>query len=187
MIPSPEECLQLMTSYAMLDNIRAHSIMVARVADYLSEELQRRGAGISHRAVIAGALLHDIAKTECIRTGCDHASEGREICLRHGFVEIADIVGDHVVIRNGGAAPLGEREIVYYADKRVTHEAIVGLAQRRDYILARYGNDDPRRIAAIEKNFLRCQRMEREIFALLDIEPEQLAATVLHRNTTFLT
>ncbi len=43
MIPSPEECFRRMQQYAMLDNIKDHSIMVARIAEFLAAELTAAG------------------------------------------------------------------------------------------------------------------------------------------------
>ena len=45
--------------------------------------------------------------------------------------EIADIVGEHVTLKSYD--PVGfitEQEIVYYADKRVNHAAVVSLEER---------------------------------------------------------
>ena len=54
--------------------------------------------------------------------------------------EIAPIVGEHVRLKNyhlNGA--FSEKEVVYYADKRVKHDRVVTLKERQDYIIERYG------------------------------------------------
>ncbi len=46
MIPTRDECFRLMSQYGMLDHIMHHSIKVAKVALFLSTELNKRGQRI---------------------------------------------------------------------------------------------------------------------------------------------
>jgi len=167
-----------MTEYGMLDNIRAHSLMVARIAELLALALQRRGEAIDLPLTVAAALLHDIAKTLCLDNDASHAAQGRDLCLRHGYHELAPLVFQHVVLADPcfPACPLSAKELVYYADKRVNHDQVVSLEERRAYIAGRYGHDDPRRLQAIEENFQRCRGIEAAIFAGLDFTADELAA-----------
>ena len=83
----------------MLDNIRWHSLVVARLAVTLHAGLLAMQPGrvqADMGLVMAGALLHDIAKTPCLAGNCHHAELGAEICLAEGFPEVAYIVGQHV-------------------------------------------------------------------------------------------
>jgi len=185
-IPDTALCFQYMDQYGMLENIRRHSIVVARIGEYLVEELAGAMHGLSRELVLAGALLHDIAKTECIKNGCDHARLGGEICHQLGLDEVVAIVDEHVVLKNGISPDvITEKEIVYYADKRVNHETIVGLDERLAYIIDRYGNNDPERETAILRNFDICRLTEAKIFRFLDFEADELAAAVLVRPTPF--
>lgn len=175
MIPTVAACFQLMDRYRMLDNIRDHSIIVARLSTLLAEEAGRAGVDLSLPLVVAAALLHDIGKTACLDNGRDHAVLGRDICLEHGFTELAGIVGDHVQLRDNHLPLITESEIVFYADKRVTHEQVVSLEDRHEYILARYGNNDPVRIAAIRSNCRKWWDLEKAIFAVLPFGPAEVA------------
>jgi len=176
MIPSLEECRQLMADYQMLANIKAHSIVVAKIAEFLTGSLAAAGVLISVELTISGALLHDIAKTSCLETKEDHAQKGKEICLRHGYDDVAAIVQEHVILQGGLAAHgLTATEVVYYADKRVNHHEIVTLDQRLAYIVERYGLGDHRRCRAIEKNFQICRTVEAEIFKKMPFQPSELA------------
>ena len=187
MIPTPTECFLRMEEYRMLDNIRDHSIVVARITEYLVAHLMATGSQLSMPLAVAGALLHDIGKTPCLGSDDDHAGVGKDICLAHDYQELASIVGEHVVLRNGLPKDgVSEKEIVYYSDKRVTHDKIVSLADRKRYILDRYGNNDERRFLAIERNFLTCQRLEERLFARLPIAPEQIAEAVQQHQSSFL-
>jgi putative nucleotidyltransferase with HDIG domain len=178
MIPTVAECFQLMDRYRMLDNIRDHSIIVARVATLLGENLVRIGLDISVPLAVSAALLHDIGKTACLDNDRDHAAFGREICLEHGYDELAGIVGDHVLLPNSLLPKISENELVFYADKRVNHEQVVSLGEREEYILERYGNKDPGRIAAIRANSRQWREAEEILFAFLPFAPEEVAALI---------
>jgi putative nucleotidyltransferase with HDIG domain len=181
-IPDTATCIQLMEEYQMLDNIRHHSLMVAKVADVLILELLDDPSGSSapeRSLVLAGALLHDIAKTQCLDGSCEHAETGAEICGRHGYPEVAEIVREHVILRDHDlnrykSGQFTPREIVYYADKRVRHEQIVSLEERLEYILEQYGNNDPERHQLIRENFQRCLELEQALFTYLPFNADAL-------------
>jgi len=160
----------------MLPNIRAHSEMVARVAWLIGQGLAQSGRELSLELIVSSALLHDIAKTECLETELRHDEQGRDICLRHGLNELAEIVAEHVVLKNGVPEHCTEKEIVYYADKRVLHDQVVELDLRLDYIIRRYGNGDEGLHAKIQQNFIQARVIERMLFAELDFSPEELGA-----------
>lgn len=175
MIPSPEDCFEYMEKYGMLENIKAHSIIVERVAVIIARELQNKVDAISLERVTAGALMHDIGKTLCLNSSDDHAAKGKEICLQNDLHEIADIVGEHVRLRNyGPSVPIGDKEVVYYADKRVNHDAIVSLDERLAYLLDRYGKNQEYICQRIRDNFDQCRALEKRLFAELPFLPEDL-------------
>ncbi len=179
MIPSVEECFKFMEKYRMLDNIRAHSIMVEKVANMIARGLQDVGVDVSLGKVKAGALMHDIGKTPCLNTNEDHSAKGREICLQNDLSEIADIVGEHVVMQNYELSEaIHEKEIVYYSDKRVKHDAIVSLEERLQYLIERYGKDREHLIQLLRENFDLCGRVEKKLFAKLNFKPEDLAGMI---------
>jgi putative nucleotidyltransferase with HDIG domain len=181
-IPTVEVCLQHMADFGMLENIKAHSRVVARVAELLTASIAHQGEPLNMDLVIGAALLHDIAKTQCLESRCDHARVGSEICRELGYAEIAAIVAEHVLITGNGCGRITEKEIVYYADKRVNHDRIVSLHDRLDYILDRYGRNDEARHESIRLNFDKCLKMERHIFANLAFSPDQVASLVMSRN-----
>jgi len=179
MIPTVDQCRSLMEQYGMLDNIKAHSIMVERVASLLARSLVKAGENLVLEIVAAGALMHDIAKTECLATREDHAKKGKRICLDHQLYEIADIVAEHIVLAQFDSShAVREKEIVYYADKRVSHEVVVSLEERLEDLLDRYGNNKEPLRKSIRKNFGLCRAVEKKIFARLPFRPEGLAMLV---------
>ncbi|MEJ2725799.1 MAG: HDIG domain-containing protein [Deltaproteobacteria bacterium] len=175
MIPSAETCFELMDRYGMLDHIKDHSIVVEKVASLIARSLVEAGEKLSLRKVTAGALLHDIAKTLCLGTGQDHAAMGEEICLQNRLDEIAEIVGQHVHLRGYSlTAPVVEKEIVYYADKRVNDSRVVSLEERLNYLLVRYGRNEEVIHRLIKENFELCKELEKKVFAKLAFTPDAL-------------
>ena len=172
----------------MLDNIRAHSLMVARVAcvllQELSNSLETEEIIASKELVLSGALLHDIAKTPCLGNRCDHAKHGRDICLELGYPEVAEVVREHVILTDFSLTRYNTglflaKELVYYADKRVRHDEIVSLDERLEYILEHYGNNDPKRHSLIRKNFTKCQQLEESLFSFLKISTDDIQVSAL--------
>ncbi|MDP3479504.1 MAG: HDIG domain-containing protein [Desulfoprunum sp.] len=190
-VPTITQCLAYMDAFAMLDNIRLHSFMVAHAATALLAGLARaektKAPLPASDLVVAGALLHDIAKTQCLHGACKHALVGQEICRDLGFPEIGEIVREHVILSD--YAPeryrqgiFNAKELVYYADKRVRHDMIVSLDSRLEYILGRYGNNDPMIESFIITNFKICQEFEHLLFSFLDFPPSNLAQITTARS-----
>ena len=187
MMPRVEECYALMDEFRMLENIRQHSIIVARVAELIASSLVKAGVDIALERIIAGALLHDIGKTICLEQGGDHAQLGREICLQRQLHEVADIVGEHVRLRDfQPRGTISEKEIVYYADKRVNHSAVVTLDERLHYILDRYGGNNTEICKRIQQNFAQCKMVEEKLFVRLDFSPDDIGA-IMHGHGALVT
>ena len=182
-LPSIDECFELYDRFEMLDNIQAHSRVVARVAEELMDGMNIKATAISlpdRHQVIVGALLHDIAKTLCISTGCRHAETGRQMMIELGYPEVAEIIAEHVVLKEFRQQHYRQgsfvaKEIVYYADKRVRHDQVVSLEDRLSYIVDRYSDNDPRKEHFIRLNFQKTVEFESYLFAHLDFTPEMLA------------
>lgn len=163
----------------MLPNIREHSIRVAQVAHCLTSDLIDAGENLSYQLVITSALLHDIGKTACLNTDRDHSLVGGQICRDHGFHAVADIIEEHVILKNKTLnGSLSETVLVYYSDKRVNHDSVVPLHERLNYIIENYGNNNPDLIEKIRRNYQLCRNLEEEIFALLPMAPENVATCV---------
>lgn len=176
-----------MDQYAMLDNIREHSFIVARVAEAIATNLdlppENNITAPDMDQVLAGALLHDIAKTKCLDGGCQHAEEGMLICSEHGYPEIGRIVREHVILGSfeRDAYRLGSfsaREIVYYSDKRVRHNEIVSLDQRLAYIIDHYSRGSESITKRIRENFALCVEFENYLFSFLPFKPDKLSLWV---------
>jgi len=147
---------------------------VARVALFLSEELNKRGQGIDLRLVEAASLLHDLTKTECLKTKEDHARTASECLKGLGYERVGQIVAEHVVLAGEkDSGRVSEEEIVNYADKRVQHDRIVSLSERFRDLRDRYGKNE-RSLELLEALEHATFKVERKIFSQVDLSPEAL-------------
>jgi len=165
-LPSTAQIMELWDEFAMLDNIRQHSMVVCGVALRLADWLAESGLVLNRRAVEAGALLHDIAKTMCLGQKCRHDLEGGRIMEELGYRPLAYLVANHVLLPP--YQPLDETMLVNYADKRVTHDQLVTLPERFAYITQRYGRGDPVIEERIALGLERAQQAEIQIFSHID-------------------
>lgn len=182
-IPSREECLLLMERYQMLPNIREHSLQVARVALFLAEDLKPLFPELDLALVEAGALLHDIAKTDTLKSRRNHARLGEAWVRDLGFQRLAPIIAQHVRLEEEyfHQARIDEVVLVHYADKRVRHAEIVGLKERFDYLLETYGRT-PEAVERIEALYRESLEVETWIFRNLPFPPQELSDHLTRKN-----
>jgi len=174
MIPTREECLSLMRQHGMLENIISHSLEVARVALFLSIELNKKGQRIDLGLVEAASLLHDLTKTECLRTKEDHAQTGSQLLKGMGYERIGEIVAQHIWVDRGKNFPVvTEEEVVNYADKRVMHDRVVPLQERFSDLKTRYGSNQ-KAADYLERLREEIYGIENKIFLILQLDPSHL-------------
>ena len=175
MVPSREECLDLMAEFGMLPHIREHSFLVLDVARRLGEGLAAAGLPLNLPLLEAGAILHDLGKTPCLGTPENHAEWGARALAGRGYPEVAQIVREHVRPQENAAdpRPLREAEVVNYADKRVLHTQVVTLAERFSDLRVRYGRT-PEALARISLLETRSQDLEARLFGYLTLRPDDL-------------
>ena len=172
-IPSLDECLDLITRHGMLENIREHSILVMKVARAIASHV-RPETPVSTDLVVAGALLHDITKTQSLVTHEHHDKTGETLLRSIGMFSVGRIVGEHVEITHFEPdGPLRESEIVHYADKRVKHSTIVTLRERIDDLIVRYATSDEHKVRIMEKRPFN-EMLERKISRHLDGDIEDI-------------
>ena len=170
MIPTREECLRLMGDFGMLENIIVHSMEVAKVALFISSELNKRGQRVSLDLVEAAALLHDLTKTECLKTKEDHAKTGSQLLKEMGYGRVGEVVAQHIWLqKEADPLILSEEEIVNYADKRVMHDRIVSLEERFNDLKDRYGRD-PKGMDYLDRLGKEIYEIERKIFFIFIME-----------------
>ncbi len=131
MIPSEEEALELHAKYRSPPVLTKHCEAVGRVSRILAEAMVEKGVSVNVKAVLAGALLHDIGRTR-VQT-VRHGYEGSKILRESGVNNsVAEIVKKHVGagLSREEATEIGlppgdyiprsvEERIVCFADKMV--------------------------------------------------------------------
>ena len=158
----------------MLEHIVRHSLEVARVALFLSLELNKKGQKIDLGLVEAASLLHDLSKTECLRTKRNHAKVGCQLLKGMGYERVGEVVAHHIRLeKEGNPLALSEEEIVNYADKRVMHDRIVPLEERFNDLMERYGKQ-PNGREILEQLKKEICGIENKIFMFLRIDPDDL-------------
>ena len=136
-------CFALWDKYDMLPNIRRHSLLVAHVATTLAQRAAELGMPVCVPEVRASGLLHDIAKTYCVRHGGSQAQLGAAWTVAEtGNYAVAQGVMMHVwwpwpLPRGSDICALPF--FVIYADKRIKHDTCVSLEERYEDLLGRYG------------------------------------------------
>lgn len=172
-VPDEAACVRLWDKYGMLSNIRAHSRAVARVALDVAERAVALGHAVDLPALEAASLLHDVAKTYTILHGGAHAQLGAAwVREETGRPDLAQAVLFHVSWPwTGGPLapetdPLRLPLLVSYADKRARHDEVVGLEERFEDLLERYGDTEEHR-ALILANREQAVAYERALTALV--------------------
>jgi putative nucleotidyltransferase with HDIG domain len=127
--------------------------------------------------IVAGALLHDIAKTQSLRAGGDHVEMGRRIVLQMGYPEVARIVERHVDSGPEILETIDEATIVNYSDKRVQHDRVVSLRERLKDLLTRYGKS-PEKSARLQEMMRNIEALERAILSEVSLSADELEAMI---------
>lgn len=172
MVPDRSTCRALLEEHGVPAHIQRHSFQVAGLARRLAEALRLRGEPVDPDRVEAAALLHDLAKADCLDSRRDHALEGGVLLRALGHPELADLVERHVELGPWDpSGPVTEAELLNYSDKRVRHEELVSLDERFDDLLARYGKGSERAEARIRENWRMVEAVEEKIFRRLPFGP----------------
>ena len=155
--------------------LRTHSNVVGRIATRLAEVHATAGADLDPRSVGLGGYLHDIGKSPLLgRDGREHHLLGPLVLAAEGRFDLREFSRRHPVYapRDPAIAPrtLAEK-IVYYADRR-GGQRVVTLEERIDEQLARFPAHAGERAADLRA----ARAIEAELFAGIDLRPEDLAA-----------
>jgi hypothetical protein len=131
---------------------------------------------LSRPALLAGALLHDLAKIYTVDYPGDHAQIGAAVAVREtrnylvgqmiyhhvGWPWEVDINNDYLL----------HVLLLDYADKRVKHDRIVPLEERFADLRLRYGRNE-RSLAAIAFSQLQGQEIELALSRRLEVPVDE--------------
>jgi putative nucleotidyltransferase with HDIG domain len=182
-VPTVGECFRIWKKYQMMSHIKAHCLMVARVALTLARRFEKAGYPLREDLVLASALLHDIAKSYTIYFGGDHAILGSAWVMQEiQNPLIAQAVLAHVIwfFDEGEQAieknPCTLANLISYSDKRVQHDRLVTLSGRFEDLIKRYGTTEEKR-RLININYTQSQKIENAFIRFgvdIKLEPGQL-------------
>ena len=136
-IPTREECLKILKDNRVPDNIIAHVKVVCDFSMKVVDILEKRGIKVNRELVAAGALLHDVKK---LSEG-EHELEGARLMESMGYPEVAQLIKKHGLkyCHDEEYKPKSwEEKAVFYSDKRVKYDKVVGVDERFEYIKQRY-------------------------------------------------
>ncbi len=188
MVPTKDQAIALWETYKLPEQKRIHVTLVARVAVWLGEQVSARGRSsfgrksenikINTELLEVAALLHDIDKAIPKLPGEQHPDTAVRVLREQGMMEVADIVKTHSLhsIVDPNISPkTWEEKLLYLADKMVKYEVITvdkrfALWEAED--LPEEGRIMLRRCYPLVKS------LEKDIFTLLGIQPEDVAAQV---------
>src|SRR5271170_7842562 len=95
MIPSAQQALALHRKYGSNDRTVSHCQACAKISKTLSERAVKRGLPLNEDAVVAGALLHDIGRSQTQTVA--HGYVGAGILEEEGVDPVVvEIVRRHV-------------------------------------------------------------------------------------------
>ncbi|WP_243439165.1 DVU_1551 family NTP transferase [Fundidesulfovibrio soli] len=136
-IATPEETRALLDILDMNERGRAHGEAVAKVALCFAKALNAAGRALDLESVRTAGLLHDVAKGKP-----DHEREGGVLLRGYGFSDTAAIVAAHRDVSLPEGELLGEREVVYLADKFVRGASLIPLEARFQEKLDLHAGDE---------------------------------------------
>ena len=136
-MPSSELCIDIQNWFTMGDSAKIHSRKVAEIAIELSNKLAHAGHELQMDLVLAGALLHDIAKGNE-----KHAELGAKWIQELGYPSLAAVVAAHMDLPSEALESLDERAVVYLADKMVQGDAVIPLEERFAASLDKFQNNE---------------------------------------------
>jgi len=177
MIPDLETSFFLLRECSVPVHIVGHSVVVAKTALLLGEALNAIGRQQNLALLAAAGVLHDIAKFATLKTGEDHAQTGADWLDEKGLKPVAWVVRHHVRLHLDMFQPVDEKELVFYADKRVQHEKIVTLSQRFIDLQDRYGKNEVA-LGSLEEMKKITLGLENKIYAGLSWLPEEMESQV---------
>jgi putative nucleotidyltransferase with HDIG domain len=121
--PNEAECFRLLQKRQTPQLVINHCRAVAEKAEEITAVLIKRGSPINQELVFAGALLHDIARSQK-----QHAATGASWLEAEGYPKVAKLIAEHEELPE--PVYLDESAVVYMADKLILGTEEVTLEER---------------------------------------------------------
>jgi putative nucleotidyltransferase with HDIG domain len=167
----------ILVRYAYPDWLRAHSLLVGRIATILAAS---HTGVVDPETIALGGYLHDIGRTPLMAgDDRDHGDLGALILRAEGWPRCAELARRHPVyaVLDPRTAPRAlEEKIVNLADRRGAMR-VMPIDERTTETAERH----PRYAEQIERARPIVRAMEAEVFAGIAFAPDDLAAVVAER------
>ncbi len=172
-LPTIPECDSLLRTYSNDTNLLRHVKMVALVAYLISELCMESGYSVNLILAHRGGLLHDLDKMICLNSNVEHGQEANRILQAKGYLKLGRIALCHpafTLLDPKKAPSTWEEKIVYYSDKLVNGDQIVGIKGRLADLQYRYPED--------HKNFELCEpliyNLQSELLSMMKLDEIRL-------------
>jgi len=160
-VPDEARCLGLLAESGLAETRVAHSRAVAAVAVALAAALDECGQHLCRPLVLAGGLLHDIARDQP-----RHADAGADLLERLRYPRVAAVVRRHMEFGDDAGADVDEAQAVFFADKLVRGDRVVGLNERFAVRFFRH-RDDPQALVAARRRKAQAEAVQATVEKLL--------------------
>lgn len=134
-IPDPAEGEEL-TRLLVPPEVQDHARQVARAAVLLGQALNQHGRALDLELLLAGGLLHDLAKGQS-----DHGRRAAELLTGLGLAPVAATVAEHVDLPPPADDVLHERHLVCLADKALRGSRLIEPRERYQLRLLQFSHN----------------------------------------------
>ena len=157
-LPTRKECLAILAEYHVPPHMVNHSKAVAKLAVFLAQRLNEKGAAVDVTLLEGACLLHDLLRVHDFKESdfnrfertlpeeekvkwrrlrekykaMTHEDAAYDV-LKERYPALALTIKRHrymAMLDEKGRPDTWEEKLLYYADKRVMHERIVPLKKR---------------------------------------------------------
>ncbi|HVC27227.1 MAG TPA: HDIG domain-containing protein [Nitrososphaerales archaeon] len=174
MIPNAQEALALHKKYGSNDRIVGHCQACARISKLLSERAAGQGRAVNVQAAVAGALLHDIGRSQTQTVS--HGYVGAGILEKEGV----DSVVVETVRRHVGAG-ISPKEAVAlsfppgdYVPKTIEQKIVCFADKLLDGDKARPFEEEVKRFVKKGHDVQRLRKLKEDVDAAVGADAEKL-------------
>jgi len=173
-----DQCIKMLYEMSVPDHVIRHSIVVEKVASFLTRALLNGGAILDENLVKSAALLHDITKVISIESDERHDVTGAILLEKLGYPDIARIVSQHISLNSFDVTgPVSEAEIVFYSDKRVKHDQIVSIDERYGDSILKVKHDK-HELEKLNSRIQMVKELENKICRIISVDPLDIARDI---------
>lgn len=151
-VPDREGCEELLRRFGTPGHVAAHCRAVAELAGEICRRLNARGEALNEGAVRAGALLHDMARTQP-----RHEEYAARALCEAGYAAVGAVVGNHMSLGGESTERWSESAVVFLADKLIRGTERVSLEERF------FASPDPRKLPFIQERYERARTLLRRL------------------------